>query len=258
MDLSLNIQLADNYHGKTQIARVITEDWVSRNMYCPVCGNPILNHYNANRPVADFYCQKCHNDYELKSKEKESGELGGKINDGQFDKLIERITSNQNPNFFLMHYADYKVRNLILIPNHYFVPKIVEKRKPLAETARRAGWIGSIINIADIPQSGKIFIVHNGKVNDKANVMLQYERTLFLKQGDLKSRGWILDVLACIDRIPDAAFTLEQVYAFTKELERKHPENKHVQAKIRQQLQFLRDQGYIDFTNRGHYKKLNV
>ncbi|MGN1131915.1 MAG: hypothetical protein ACI4RL_03340, partial [Ruminococcus sp.] len=30
----------------------------------------------------------------------------------------------------------------------------------------------------------------------------------------------------------------------------------NVQAKIRQQLQLLRDKGFIEFTERGHYRKL--
>ncbi|MCF0194645.1 MAG: restriction endonuclease [Bacteroidaceae bacterium] len=91
MDLLFNTQLANSYHGRTQIARVLTEDWVSRNLYCPICGNPILCQYEANRSVADFYCQSCQNDFELKSKEKRDGELGKVINDGQYDKMIERI-----------------------------------------------------------------------------------------------------------------------------------------------------------------------
>ncbi|MCF0183195.1 MAG: restriction endonuclease [Bacteroidaceae bacterium] len=255
MDLHFNQQLAQGYHGKTQIARVMTEDWVTRNMYCPICGHPMLCHYEANKPVADFYCPSCGNDFELKSLQKQRGPLGNTINDGQYDKLIERITSAQNPNFLFMHYADCMVRNLILIPNHYFVPSIVIKRKPLSPDARRAGWTGCMINIADIPQSGKIFIVQNGEVIDKDVVQHQYQRTLFLKQGNLSSRGWTLDVMACIERIPDTDFTLDQVYAFTKELEAKHPENNFVQAKIRQQLQYLRDLGFVDFTSRGHYHK---
>ncbi|MCF0218944.1 MAG: restriction endonuclease [Muribaculaceae bacterium] len=256
MNLIFDTTIAQGYHGKTQIARVLTEDWVTHNMYCPICGNQMLRHYEANKPVADFYCDACHNDFELKSKEKASGELGKMINDGQYDKMIERITSCQNPNFFFMHYSDFKVRNLILIPNHYFVPEIIVKRNSLAETARRAGWTGCKINIENIPQSGKIFIIHNGEIMDKTSVKHQYERTLFLKDGDLKNRGWILDVMSCIEKIPTRDFTLEQVYAFTTELQAKHPQNNHIQAKVRQQLQFLHDRGFIDFTSRGHYHKV--
>lgn len=256
MDFVFNQQLAKSYHGKTQIARVLTEDWVTRNMYCPVCGNPMLHHYTANRPVADFCCDACKNDFELKSKEKGSGDLGNTITDGQYDKMIERITSNLNPNFFFMQYANYRVRNLILIPNHYFVPEIIIKRKPLAETARRAGWVGCNINIAGIPQSGKIFIVREGEEMNRTKVQEQYQKTLFLKQGNLQKRGWILDVLSCVERIPSTDFTLDQVYAFANELQMKHPDNNFVRDKIRQQLQYLRDQGYIEFTTRGHYRKL--
>ena len=36
-------------------------------------------------------------------------------------------------------------------------------------------------------------------------------------------------------------FTNEEVYAFTSELEKLHPDNRHVRDKIRQQLQVLRD-----------------
>ena len=255
MDFTFNSQLIQGYHKKSQMARVLTEDWVLRNMYCPVCGNIRLHQYANNSPVADFYCESCHNDFELKSKNKKRGDLGNIINDGQYDKMIERITSDRNPNFFFMHYVDFRVRNMILIPNHYFVPEIILKRKPLSNTARRAGWVGCNINIASIPQSGKIFIIKEGVPINKFEVQSLYQKTLFLKQGNLNSRGWIIDVLSCIERIPDADFTLDQVYAFTTELQAKHPDNNFVHDKIRQQLQYLRDQGYIQFTSRGHYRK---
>ena len=53
--------------------------------------------------------------------------------------MISRIKSYSNPNFFFMNYADGAVNNLWLIPNHFFVPSIIEKRKPLSDNARRAG-----------------------------------------------------------------------------------------------------------------------
>jgi type II restriction enzyme len=33
-----------------------------------------------------------------------------------------------------------------------------------------------------------------------------------------------------------------------------HPANRHVRAKIRQQLQVLRDAGLLDFVGRGEYR----
>ena len=59
MTFEFNTYLAENYNNATQKARVLTEDWLERNMYCPICGAPILTHFEANRPVADFYCKDC-------------------------------------------------------------------------------------------------------------------------------------------------------------------------------------------------------
>ncbi|MCF0212800.1 MAG: restriction endonuclease [Bacteroidales bacterium] len=256
MDLAFDASLIEGYHGKTQMARVLSENWVARHMYCPVCGNPVLIKYAANKPVADFYCDACGNDFELKSQRKDRGPLGRRINDGQYDMMISRITSYRNPNFLFLQYSENKVRNLVLIPNHYFVPDLIIKRKPLPATARRAGWTGCYINIDPIPESGKIFVIREGEVLSKELVMREYQLTAFLKEGDLNGRRWLSDVLSCIERIPSQQFSLEQMYAFVPELQAKHPENNNVHAKVRQQLQFLRDRGYIAFTSRGQYCKI--
>ncbi len=36
----------------------------------------------------------------------------------------------------------------------------------------------------------------------------------------------------------------------------KHPDNYHVEDKIRQQLQMLRDNEIIEFIGKGHYRKV--
>ena len=77
----------------------------------------------------------------------------------------------------------------------------------------------------------------------------------FIREYQLDARGWILDILACVNKIPLKEFTLEQMYSFVPELERKHPDNHHVRDKIRQQLQILRDKGIIEFIGRGKYRK---
>ena len=66
-----------------------------------------------------------------------------------------------------------------------------------------------------------------------------------------------MDILACVERL-DTTFTLKQIYEFVEELSAKHPGNNNVEAKIRQQLQFLRDKGFIEFTARGNYKKIGL
>ena len=77
-----------------------------------------------------------------------------------------------------------------------------------------------------------------------------------LSLEDLNRRGWMVDVLNCVEQMPYEKFTLQDLYAFSDYLSKLHPENKNVQAKIRQQLQFLRDAGLIVFLGRSVYQKL--
>ena len=51
-------------------------------------------------------------------------------------------------------------------------------------------------------------------------------------------------------------FSLGEVYAHAEALARLHPQNKNVEPKIRQQLQILRDMGFLEFLGRGRYRAL--
>ena len=108
MNLNLNTKLAQGYSNNSQIARILTENWVLNNSYCPSCGEIPLIEFENNRPVADFYCKKCSEEFELKSK---AGKLSNTIADGAYSTMIERINSDNNPNFFfidLYKTMDYK------------------------------------------------------------------------------------------------------------------------------------------------------
>ena len=255
VDLQMRADVAEGYTSSSQKIRVITEDWVSRNMYCPCCGNPQIQHYENNRPVADFFCPQCQEEYELKSK---AGAIGTKICDGAYNTMISRINSICNPNFFFMHYGkvDLTVHDLIMVPKHFFTPDIIEQRKPLAQTARRAGWVGCNIAIQKIPQEGKIYLIKNKKQMPVDDVLNKLRKTRFIAKYGLEARGWILDIFNCVNRIPCQEFALDDLYAFENELQRKHPQNHHVKDKIRQQLQLLRDKGLVEFRGRGNYRKI--
>ena len=45
MNLNFNTDIVKNYHSGTQIARVLTENWVQENLYCPRCGNERISHF---------------------------------------------------------------------------------------------------------------------------------------------------------------------------------------------------------------------
>lgn len=253
MHLSFNTALAIQYKSQPQAIRVMTEDWVKKEIFCPNCGN-LVNDFKNNRPVADFYCTDCQEEYELKSKK---DEMGKKIIDGAYEKMIERLSSTNNPSFFFLNYnlQDYSVKNFVVIPKHFFIPEIIEKRKPLSNNARRAGWVGCNILLQSIPQSGKIFYVKNGSPENKENILKNWQKTLFLRESSkIDLKGWILDIMNCIDKLHKQEFSLDEIYKFENILCQKHPENRHIKDKIRQQLQFLRDKGYLKFLDRGKYK----
>ena len=152
MNLAFDWKLSAEYKNASQKARILTEQWVGSSVFCPNCGRSDIGKYPNNQPVADFYCLACQEEYELKSKQ---STIGKKIVDGAHKTMLERLASRNNPNLFILNYDLLKleVTDFLVIPKHFFVPAIIEKRKPLAITARRAGWIGCNNFLQKISQS---------------------------------------------------------------------------------------------------------
>jgi type II restriction enzyme len=253
MNFNLNPKLGDNYKNASQKARVLTEPWVLSEIYCPNCGNNI-NEYDNNKPVADFYCNHCLEDFELKAKK---DKIGNKVSAGAYSEMMKRINSPTKPNFFFMQYLIevLSVNDFFVIPKHFFIPDIIEKRPPLKPSAKRAGWVGANILFSKIPKAGQIFYIEDGKEIDKKDVLEKWQKTVFLKsikRSDAK--GWILDIMNCIDSLDKKEFSLQEIYNFEEDLAIIHPENNNIKPKIRQQLQFLRDKGYLEFVEPGVYR----
>ena len=160
------------YTSGSQSARAWTEAWVSTWAYCPQCGKANIAAFPNDSPLADFFCASCKEEFELKS---QKGKFGSRVVDGAFKTKCERLAASNNPNLFLMNYdlKSLAVVNLFIVPKHFFVREIIEERKPLAATARRAGWIGSNILLNRVPDSGKIHIVQNGLVREKELVLAE-------------------------------------------------------------------------------------
>jgi type II restriction enzyme len=241
------------YTSGSQNARAWTEAWVSAWAYCPHCGNNKMSQFPNNSPLADFLCGSCNEEFELKS---QKGKFGATVADGAYKTKCERLAASNNPNLLLMNYdlKTLSVVNLLIVPKHFFVRDIIQERKPLAATARRAGWIGSNILLERVPESGKIHIVRSGVVRPKDVVLEEWQKTLFLRDKSLEARGWLLDVMKCVESLGKRDFTLDEVYAFERQLGDLYPGNQNVKPKIRQQLQYLRDRGFIEFISRGTYR----
>lgn len=254
MDIRLNGSLTAGFRSPSQKARILTESWAEENLYCPVCGNSSVRHFPNNREVADFFCPACGEQYELKSK---NGPLTAKVPDGAYDTFVRRIQESTNPDFLFMSYRreTLLVHNLVFVPKFFFVPDIAEKRKPLPQQAKRHGWVGCNTLFGRIPEQGRISLVREGEPVARPVVEAQVRRAFRMQVRDLSSRGWLFDVLRCVNSLPGDTFTLDDAYRFEETLAGRYPENHNIRPKIRQQLQVLRDRGVIEFLGRGHYRK---
>ena len=73
-------------------ARAWTEAWVSAWAYCPHCGNAKMSQFPNNSPLADFLCDSCNEEFELKS---QKGKFGAKVADGAYKTKCERLGRQQ-------------------------------------------------------------------------------------------------------------------------------------------------------------------
>jgi type II restriction enzyme len=166
------------------------------------------------------------------------------------------IVEDRTPNLYVLHYdlARWAVQTVILIPHFAFALSAVERRPPLAPTARRAGWVGCNIRLDKIPANARIPIVAEGRISPRKEVRDSFERLRPLEKLKVAKRGWTLDVLQIVTSLHKKEFVLAEVYAHENELAQLHPHNAHIRDKIRQQLQVLRDLGLLAFLGSGSYR----
>lgn len=265
LDLSIYYNLiASQYKSSSQIARIITEKWTSDNLYCPRCGRRLAQYPN-NKPVYDFYCEHLNGEFivaprenfQLKSTKKfPNGHFSDKILGAEYKKEMRIMEQDSFPSLILLHYEEktMTVKDVLLIHRLAITPSCIKPRLPLPSTAKRSAWQGSIIDLDVIPELGRITVINNSNVVSKDIVQNQWNTVESLLKGDITQRSWTSDILNCIYRLP-SRFNLDNVYRYENELAILHPQNNHIKDKIRQQLQILRDRGFIYFVGNGEYKK---
>jgi len=253
VDLHLPTAGLDRYKSASQRARVGTESWGAANFFCPSCESPRLDVAPRNTVAVDYFCPACKSPFQLKSQSKP---LGSKIVDAAYSEMKRAILEDRTPNLFVLHYDldTWAVRTVLLVPHFAFALSAVERRRPLAPTARRAGWVGCNILLDKIPVHARISVVSEGTPHTPHQVRSSYNRLRPLEKLQVEKRGWTLDVLQVVQSLSKMEFTLADVYAHADALARLHPKNAHVRDKIRQQLQLLRDMGLLDFLGGGDYR----
>lgn len=75
----------------------------------------------------------------------------------------------------------------------------------------------------------------------------------------MREMGWKNEVNAIIQKIcaSGETFNLSDLYEYKDYLEKLYPNNNHITDKIRQTLQYLRDEAVVEFLDdNGNYKRI--
>ncbi len=251
MELVCDPSVASLYKSSPQRARVISEYWFSQNGYCLACDSDRLTRAAPNTRAMDFSCGNCGHRYELKTFTKRPPRS---LVDGAYAALLERINSSSAPTLCLLgRDQSWQIRSLTAFHSSFLTPWVVERRPPLGEHARRAGWVGCNIRLDRIPSDGEIAIIENGRCQPKSEVRTKFKRFLPLEGLSAGQRDWTTLTLLAIRKLGKARFSLSDLYECEQQFAQAYPGNRHVRAKIRQQLQVLRDLGVLSFEARGSY-----
>lgn len=258
MNLSLKAATAELYTSRSQAARRVTEEWATSNLFCLACSSDRVVTEPANTPVRDYRCPDCGATYQLKSKNRFFGQV---VQNSAYTAKMSAIKDGRVPHYAFLQYSrtTWSVTDLFVVPGHFISAAVIQQRNPLTATARRAGWVGSNILLGRLPPDARVNVVSRGDVREPVKVRDDWRRYSFLESDDRSRGGWGADILYCIRTLQQESrareFTLRAFYArFKKELASWHPANQHVEDKIRQQLQVLRDGNLLLFLGRGRYR----
>jgi type II restriction enzyme len=114
MNLQCKIELAAKYKAGSQIARVLSEEWCTRELYRPACDSNRLTGSRPNNPAVDFTCAKCQQPFQLKSLSHWNPK---KIVDAGYEAMLRAIRADMTPNLLILQCSHaWLVQNLLLIP----------------------------------------------------------------------------------------------------------------------------------------------
>jgi type II restriction enzyme len=253
--LRCDVSVGYPYTSPSQRARVISELWFRSFAFCLSCTANCLVPTTANTRASDFLCPDCNRTYELKA-----FKVRPKRNlvDGAFNTLMSLILAGNAPTLMLLERTgNWDVLNLIAIHSTFLTPSVVVARKPLSPLARRAGWVGCNIRLDLIASDAKIAVVQDGKLSDRNEIRSAFRRFEPLEEIRPLARGWTTLTFQTIRSLGRRSFSLDDLYAKEKSFSAIYPNNRNTRAKIRQQLQLLRDLGYLEFCGQGNYELLS-
>jgi len=294
MNLSMTGALAAAYHSGAQRARVVTEAWARSQLYCANCDSSSLGETPANNRAIDFVCPRCRAPFQLKAKHSALGEtvtdgaytaMVAAIREDRTPNLLlmryalatwevrdlllipsfmfsESAVIKRPPLLSTARRAGWVGCNIALnrVPAEARIflvrTTVCEPRNAAVPAAGSSGVPPRERTRSETPRkpADADACATNTVITSPEEVRAKYKRVKPLENISVTQRGWTLDVLNAIRRLGKTEFTTADTYAFTRELERLHPDNRHVRDKIRQQLQVLRDLGLLLHVERGIWR----
>jgi len=169
--------------------------------------------------------------------------------------MLSRINSGSAPTLCLLERnGSWQIESLTAIHSSFLTEVVIERRPALGPHARRAGWIGCNIRLDRIPIDGEIAVIQGGFCIPKTVVRRRFRQFLPLAHLPAEQRGWTTLTLSVIRALAKPAFRLSELYEREKSFAQLYPDNRHIRAKIRQQLQVLRNLGVLRFEGSGLYR----
>jgi hypothetical protein len=144
----LDFREAAQYASRSQIARVAVEAWAATNVTCWRCASPLLL-VPANTKLLDAVCRRHSHEVQIKAV---AGLAQDNIVAAAYGPIAERLSIRAMPDYLVVSYD--RLRSLVVLAEFIDGTSIVQERirarTPLTATARRAGWIGATIDLADV------------------------------------------------------------------------------------------------------------
>ena len=199
----IDFSVGETLTSRAQIARQVLETWAELNLFCFACDADALTRLSANTPVADFACAKCAARYQLKGK---NGRFGGIIAGAAYRPLVDAIRAGACPHHVLVEY-DQRYSTVVFgtaIAGSLITEDRIIARKALAESARRAGWIGCSVVIEGLPSVALVEPTSRdpSKVRDDWQRMRgcaydsEFERQMEMAERIMKKRRMVVRELA--------------------------------------------------------------
>jgi len=251
MQLHIDPSLAAGYRSQSQIARVLSERWFRENAYCIACTGNHLQQMPANNKSTDFVCPACARTYELKSSAKPHKSL---LPDGEYNTMLAAIGRSNPPTLVMMtRTSTWSITSLTALHPVFLTPEMIVKRKPTRPRARNQDWTGCDIRLDFLAPDAKISIIHNNIAVNPSIVRKNFRRFDSLNEIKPSARGWTTLTLRLVRSLQKQTFTSKDIYSLEAEFSAVYPGNHHVRDKIRQQLQRLRDMGFLKFHGDATY-----